>query len=420
MEVKFQNLQIDLTTLQPGSTFGFFRLYNSRASFSFQQLQVTEATADRVKFDVISYAGDETTRIAAGELIAQPATLRVSIFNQRAATYMPTTVDQEILFNDGIFRLPAAGETAILTATFTSVSLHPARYAPKRFTSPPVNLTITGITAGAPRLERLLPVHGEIHRYVQLRGTGFATDPAQNAVTFAGPNGTRVPAQITSHSPGELIVTVPAGAISGPVRVETGGQASNDFRFAVRFAPSMMLIFGALKGDTPVAPRFYHQQPVDEGETIGEVPPKKFTVTLDRGRLSTAGLTAGQVAGTSQTINGYTGQPSSLDIRYVGTEAGPPLRHRFEVGVSNIIFATFYAQDDPDGDGVILEMVNNTGSFRLNPGVTWDHKFTAALYRPPPAGATVITRLDAESDAWMPFSGSEMHVIKNFSQKTTP
>ncbi len=419
-EVKFQNLQPDFTALSAGSTLGMARLYRSRATFDIQQMVVTEAGAERVKFDIVSNAGTEPARIAAGELIAHPPTLLISLFNQGATTSMPTTVDLEILLNDGIFRLPAAsGQTVTLTATFTSVSVHPARYVPIRYAASPLDFTTTGLTAGAPRVERLMPIHGEIRRSVQLRGTGFAADPAQNTVTFAGPGGTRVPAPVTGHSAGELVVMVPPGAISGPLRVATGGKTSNDTHFAVRFSPSMMLLFGSFTGSTPVAPRFYHQQPLDEGETRDELSPKKFTATLDRGRLSTAGLTVGQIAGTSQYRN-EDGGSSTINILYRGTETGPPLRHRFVVRTGSMDMATFYAHDDPDGDGVIMELVNSPTGLRLNPGDSWDHRFTAALYRPPPAGQTVVARLDAESEPWMPFPGSEMHVIQNFSRKTLP
>ena len=420
LEVKFQNLQPDLTALSAGSLLGMARLYRSRATFDILQMVVTEAGAERVKFDVVSNAGTEPARFAAGELIAHPPTLLVSLFNQGAATDMPTTVDLEILLNDGIFRLPAAsGQTVTLTATFTSVSVHPARYVPTRYTAAPLDFTTTGLSAGAPGVERLMPIHGEIRRSVQLRGTGFAADPAQNTVTFAGPGGTRVPAPITGHSAGELVVMVPPGAISGPVRVETGGKTSNDTHFAVRFSPSMMLLFGSFTGGTPVAPRFFHQQPLDEGETRDELPPKKFTATLDRGRLSTAGLTVGQIAGTSHYRND-DGGASSINILYRGTETGPPLRHRFVVRTGSMDMATFYAHDDPDGDGVIMELVNSPTGLRLSPGDSWDHRFTAAFYRPPPAGQTVVARLDAESEPWMPFAGSGMHVIQNFSRKTLP
>jgi RHS repeat-associated protein len=62
------------------------------------------------------------------------------------------------------------------------------------------------------------PSRGTAGTAVTISGTGFASTPAANTVTFNG-----VAATVTSASPTRLVAQVPAGASSGDVAVSTGG-----------------------------------------------------------------------------------------------------------------------------------------------------------------------------------------------------
>ncbi|HEY4025087.1 MAG TPA: IPT/TIG domain-containing protein, partial [Candidatus Dormibacteraeota bacterium] len=73
------------------------------------------------------------------------------------------------------------------------------------------------------------PSNGVAGSQVTIAGTGFATSPASNTVTF---NGTA--ATVTSASATQIVVQVPAGAASGPISVSTGGApASSAAAFGV-------------------------------------------------------------------------------------------------------------------------------------------------------------------------------------------
>jgi hypothetical protein len=73
------------------------------------------------------------------------------------------------------------------------------------------------------------PARGPGGTSVVLQGTGFSATPSANAVTF---NGTA--ATVTSASPYELVVTVPAGATTGTIGVTApGGSATSAEPFTV-------------------------------------------------------------------------------------------------------------------------------------------------------------------------------------------
>ncbi len=356
---------------------------------------------------------------ARGELIQSPPTVIINALGQKAASVMPTAVDQEIVFSDSVFRLPAvAAQNYSIIANFTSVSAHEDQYIPLR-SAVTNTFTTTGMAAGAPRIERLLPVHGEVNRNVGLRGTGFDPNPANNQVTFQGAFGARVPADIVLQTNGEIFVTVPRDAISGPVRLTVNGQTGNDFSFFVRFHPESILIYSGFTNNTPTALTFIHQQPVDEGETIDEVPLQSLTATLDQDRLAMAGVSSNQQVGTVLLVNFYTGARSTNVIVYRGQETAPPQRHLFEVPTSpgsSLSLARLSALDDPDGSGVTFQITG--GTFPFNAGGMREYEFTSPIYRPPPTpGTDVNIRLETVSQQWTSIPGDEMRVIVNSRER---
>src|SRR2546425_4558038 len=86
----------------------------------------------------------------------------------------------------------------------------------------------------APTLTSLTPTAGLLGSNVILVGSGFSTTLTANSVTFAGFNGTRVPATVlTGATSTQLTVTVPANATDGPVTVAVNGQVSTPQTFTV-------------------------------------------------------------------------------------------------------------------------------------------------------------------------------------------
>jgi YD repeat-containing protein len=65
------------------------------------------------------------------------------------------------------------------------------------------------------------PQQGSVGARVTIQGQGFGAAPASNDVRFNG-----AAATVISASPSSLVVTVPAGATSGPITVTVGGQTA--------------------------------------------------------------------------------------------------------------------------------------------------------------------------------------------------
>jgi hypothetical protein len=421
LELRFQGAAVELAHMRPGFLLGLVRLYYSSSAYDFQDLVVKEVTAGRAIFEVVSRANGGVQTIARGELIQNPPTVIINALGQLPGSIMPTTVDQEIIFSDAVFRLPASpGQGFSVIANLTSVSANETQYLPLR-SSVTNSFMTAGVAPGAPRIERLLPVHGEVGRNVALRGTGFDPNPSNNRVTFAGPRGVRVPAEILMQTNGEVFVTVPNEAISGPVRMTVGGQTANDFSFFVRFHPKAALAFDTFASDTPARPRLLHQQPVDEDETIGEVPLQSLIATLDRGRLELTGVSSNQQVGTVIVENFYTGRSSTNFIFYAGRELSLTNRHRFDVhprSDSTLVLARIYASDDADGNGVTFTVEGGDGLFQFNAGIMWDYQFTTPIYRPPAGrGTDVSIRLETISRQWMSAPELPMRRIQHVIRK---
>jgi hypothetical protein len=421
IEVQLQNVGLEVGRLVPGQIIGLLKVFYTTTPYGFQHLTITDVASGRAKFDVVSLADGGMTTVAQGELIESPPTIVIHILNMNAGSLAPTTFDQQLVFADNTFRLPAGvGQRFSVIANFTSVSAREDKYVPMR-SSVTNTFTTTGLTAGAPRLDRLLPVHGEVGRNVRMMGAGFGATPTDNAITFAGVDGARVPAEIVSQTNGELVVTVPRDAVSGPVRLTVGGNTGNDFQFYVRFHPETMLIFENITNNLPAAPRLIHQQPIEPYGSEGEeVPIQSIRCTLAGGHMVVTNLTVNQQVGAVTQVTLEDGTQRIFPILYRGQEPQPPGRHLFEVlssvsTESKYAYARLYYSEAADGSGVLLEV--DAGWLGFFAGVMWDYQFTAPIYRPPAgAGSEVALRVETISQQWMSVPDSEMRVIVNSTQ----
>ena len=74
------------------------------------------------------------------------------------------------------------------------------------------------VTPGQLAIFDVNPISGMVGATATVRGQGFSTDASSDAVEFNG-----VAATVTSATTSTLVVTVPAGATTGPVSVTVGG-----------------------------------------------------------------------------------------------------------------------------------------------------------------------------------------------------
>jgi YD repeat-containing protein len=178
------------------------------------------------------------------------------------------------------------------------------------------------IAANALAILNVSPRQGGVGSTVTLQGQGFSTTAAQNVVTF---NGT--PATVVSATANALVVTVPAGATTGPVSVTVNNQiATADISFTVTQAPVVLA----------VNPRFIVESPTTNtvtnfsvsgsslnGATFSFLPvlsPPAITVTSaavdPSGTSATLSITVGaNVSGAFTLVassgNGGTSSPAS-------------------------------------------------------------------------------------------------------------
>lgn len=81
---------------------------------------------------------------------------------------------------------------------------------------------ITSVPAGQLAIFAFSPTHGVAGTQVVIAGKGFSPSPSGNTVSF---NGTSAP--IVSASSAQLTVTVPTGAMTGPIGVSVGSAATS-------------------------------------------------------------------------------------------------------------------------------------------------------------------------------------------------
>jgi hypothetical protein len=84
-------------------------------------------------------------------------------------------------------------------------------------------MSVVTVLAPVPTISSFNPSSGKVGTIVVISGTGFRLTPTANTVRFTGPNSTWVAATVSAASATSLTVTVPSGAVTGPLQVMTSG-----------------------------------------------------------------------------------------------------------------------------------------------------------------------------------------------------
>ncbi len=420
LQIELRNFGLDLSHLHLGEIVGLLQFYDPGGPYyyTFQHLRITDISPAKASFDIISEDEGVGTAVGQGGFIADPPAIVVDVLNLPPALLVSQPLTMKLVLTDQIFQLPpAAGTKFSIVAHFSSVSTREDVYAPQNAAVTNV-LTATELAQGSPRIERLLPVQGEIYRNVTLRGSNFPTSPLpSNAVTFAEMGGTRVAAKVSIATNGDWVVAVPRTAVTGPVRVTLGDKVSNDFLFAVRFHPDTALLLDNFTPNTPTTLQVLHQQPQDERETGDEMPLQSIICTLGDGHIAVSNLSSNQQVGTVTGISTYTGRKSTNALVYVGPEPTGAKRYVFQEripGNSTYVFATLYYSET--ADGVTLEIDGGEGLFAFAAGIVYEFQFTTPIYLTP-TDTQVPIRVEAISQRWTSIPGNEMHVIWNTIQR---
>lgn len=394
LAINFPGMKADLTNLFRGRIIGIGRFTDGwlGSTLDLQLMEVGEVTLEgEVPIRVWTLADDRPTRVAEGRITSSPA--RIELENRFAwpESVNPGTYSAEWILTDSIFKLPTSGDANFAPAvTVTSVSIHHAKQL--AFQHVP-NLAPQKLQAvsGALLLERVLPMHGEVGRRVNLAGSGFAPAPAENRVSFAAEGGGRIPAPVVAIEGGELVVEVPAGAVTGPVKVAVGGNVSNDYSFWVPFHAEAALELPDFQQGAPLGPRILLSQPSPEDEDYspteyaGELDIGNGSFELGSGTLNLAGLSSGDQIGTVEITRKTTAAVTALKIFYHGMDEEIDGRHVFYVMYRYRATRTpnFWLYASEDEGKVTVELSNEGPAFNsIGAGFDWDIRFTHGLFTP--------------------------------------
>ncbi|GGF08516.1 hypothetical protein GCM10011383_19600 [Hymenobacter cavernae] len=260
----------------------------------------------------------------------------------------------------------------------------------------------------APTLTSVAPTAAPVGSSVSITGTYFT---AASNVTFNGVAATTV----VVHSASQLTAVVPAGAITGTVRVTNSTGPSNGLPFTVSLsgtptAPARNALAAART--TPVTMTFTQRlssQPATRtafsvfsqqagGRKTGSTTISNSTLTF----AATSGFKAGEtvfatLTAAAQTVNDTPVAPQVFQF----TTATVPSSGRFSPGseVAVSTNATGAATGDVDGDGdldlLIAEGQNNVVSVRLNDGAG---RFSGSQQVPVGNYPSSVTLGDVDSD----------------------
>ena len=230
-EVEFDKVELLLDGLAENDSLGLSTEFtNSVNAFLLLQVTDVEGGPNSVKFETIRGIQNRTEVTSQGELSKGSARLTLDKFPVPPPEGVTAnTFRTRMVLKDGLLQLPQnPGESFDVTARFTSTTV---------FRGQQFNLTktitrtfqTTEPAEGAPRVQVMRPIHGELGRKVEIQGTGFDPQLENNRVTFSGPSSTRVDGILESATSESLTFYVPSEALTGPVRVEVDGLESNDF-----------------------------------------------------------------------------------------------------------------------------------------------------------------------------------------------
>ncbi|MFA6468910.1 MAG: LamG-like jellyroll fold domain-containing protein [Bacteroidota bacterium] len=141
-----------------------------------------------------------------------------------------------------------AGDSVQYTVTFTPLTagIQSGNIAYTHNASgSPTNFAVAGLTS-IPSFTSFTPDTGQIGSTVTITGTNFNTTPANNKVFFGS-----TPASVQTATSSQLTVTVPLGAASGPITVETGGYVMQSASaFTITFTSNTTLTSTSFKAGT--------------------------------------------------------------------------------------------------------------------------------------------------------------------------
>ena len=411
-EIEFDKIDLLLDDLAENETLALSTEFTSSVN-AFLLNQVTEIDGpNSVSFEAIRGIQNRTEVASQGKLRKGSAILTLDKFPVPPPEGVTAnTFRTRMVLKDGLFQLPQnPGESFDVTARFTSTTV---------FRGQQFNLTKTIIRTfqttepapGAPRIQVMRPIHGELGRKVEIQGTGFDPQLEENRVTFRGLGNTRVDAILESATAESMVFYVPSDAISGPVRVEVGDDQSNDFEFRVLFRPRAALFFPDEDGPGALAPDILLSQDNDDVEL------DTLTARVDGVTLDVSQLELDVVVGTAPLVRESSGFSTPLQIFFKGLEEdSEPPRQMFELkeDTDSSTQATLFVSEASDPSSVTFELVRDGLRMR---GRSLVIDFAEGILPPVGGGTPITSLLEVRSVQWNFFRGTEMVVLSRLDDQ---
>jgi hypothetical protein len=306
MQINFNNVRINTTrfagmTSPQGIGRGYVTSTSSWVPTAHGIFLVTEALADSLK---VVFSGSDGSQggsdMVQGQIRATQAGFVMDLnLNLPSLAVSDLGVNRFPLdliayLDAGLVTLPpAAGDVFSVASSFDAPAPIGGKAVNKTI---PQNFSCMAPAAGAPRIQSIEPFSCSFRQEITLRGSGFSSNPADNTVTFAGTNNTRLDASVLTATSDALTVMVPAMATSGPVQVTRAGTKSNDFSIWVLYSPSISVSLGNPAAGQATA------MTINIQEAQFQMATQNFLLTTDKGSWNFQALQKGAQIGTYSMV----------------------------------------------------------------------------------------------------------------------
>lgn len=240
-------------------------------------------------------------------------------------------------------------------------------------------ITTSTLPAGSPRIDSVSPTRAAAGTELLVRGSNFAATPAGNSVTVEG--NSRIAVTVTAASSTLLKMKLPENAVTGALRVETGGRSSNDYSLDVPFAPQTTLAFGSLAANQETTLKLTMTQ------KSGQIAFLKVTAKPSQGSWKTSGFSAGTILGTMKLLN------TTYDLKVKSSDSNKLAIDVVEQGKSDISY-TIEATNS-GGPSLLLAPATFPDTVELRTNLAFELTFTQTVFRMP-AGAAIGFNVDLE------------------------
>lgn len=273
-----------------------------------------------------------------------------------AFTEQPTDFSglAQICFDAGLLQLPnTPGATLRVSEQYESQDIDPSDGGPLESTHFS-RVSLAGLDNGAPRIDSMDALRVVGGQEVTLDGQ-FTPGAGNNQVTVEG--GSRVNAEVVSASASQLRVRLPQNVASGPLRVESQGNTSNDYQLDVRFAPVSQVMFSGSPGEDA-------NLHLELSQGRDQLLFMEAGLQPSQGEWITSGFSEGEKIGSMQVI-AFDGSETELDLLVQAVEAGHLTLQAIEPGGEDPSFEIEISNQETPS--FVLRMVNDLGFTVLAP-----------------------------------------------------